>query len=126
MRFTFTKEERLKSKKLIEELFSNKTFVQNSVIRIYFKQVTLDCAYQAQFAFAVPKKLFQHATDRNRLKRLMRESVRLQKPMLTQILQENNKQVILLLSYHAKSLHHFQEVDEAVTKLLKKVINELH
>jgi len=100
--------------------------VQNSILRIYFKQVELNCAFQAQFAFAAPKKLFPHAVDRNRLKRLMRESVRLQKPIFYQSLQDKNKHIVLLLSYHSKEIHDFKEVDEAVTKLLKKVINEPH
>ena len=86
----------------------------------------MDCAFQAQFAFAAPKKIFPHAVDRNRLKRLMRESVRLQKPDFYQSLQEKNKQLILLLSYHSKRICDYKEVDEAVAKLLYKIINEQH
>ena len=126
MRFTFSKDERLKSKKLIDELFSDKTFVQNSILRIYYKKIPLNCAFQAQFAFAAPKKIFPHAVDRNRLKRLLRESVRLQKPTFTQALQDKNIQIILLLSYHTKKIHDYKEVEDAVTKLLQKLVNELH
>jgi ribonuclease P protein component len=82
----------------------------------------LNCAFQAQFAFAVSKKIFPLAKDRNRIKRLMRESVRLQKPAFNQLLQEKNKQLILLLSYHKKMMRDFKEVDESVTKLLNKVV----
>lgn len=56
----------------------------------------------------------------------MRESVRLQKPRFYQQLQEKNKQVVLLLSYHAKEVLPFKEVDNAVTIVLKKLITELH
>ena len=85
----------------------------------------MNCAFPAQFAFAAPKKLFPHATDRNRLKRLMRESVRLQKADFYQSLQEKNKQIIILLSYQAKHVSDFKQVDDAVTTLLEKVVNEL-
>lgn len=88
--------------------------------------MSLDCAFPAQFAFSAPKKSFSNATDRNRLKRLMRESVRLQKPEFYKSLQEKNKEVVLLLSYHAKSIADFKTVDVAVTQLLKKLLNELH
>jgi hypothetical protein len=54
----------------------------------------------------------------------MRESVRLQKPLFYQTLQEKNKQVILLLSYHLKTLSDFNSVNESVTKLLNKLLNE--
>lgn len=133
MRLTFSKDERLKSKKLIDELFREKAFVQNSVLRIYYKKVVMDCAFQAQFAFTAPKKLFSNAVDRNRIKRLMRESVRLQKPNFYTLLQDlpadkhgKDSQLILLLSYHAKEIKNFSEIDEAVTKLLKKITGELH
>ena len=85
----------------------------------------MNCAFQAQFAFAVSKKIFPLAKDRNRIKRLMRESVRLQKPTFYQTLREKNKHVILLLSYHLKTISDFKEVDESVTKLLNKMLNEL-
>ena len=55
----------------------------------------------------------------------MRESVRLQKPAFYQILQEKNKQLILLLSYHSKKMSNLKEIDESITKLINKVLNEL-
>ena len=85
----------------------------------------MNCAFPAQFAFAVSKKIFPLAKDRNSIKRLMRESVRLQKPAFYQILQEKNKQLILLLSYHSKKMSNLKEIDESITKLLNKVLNEL-
>jgi ribonuclease P protein component len=88
--------------------------------------MSLDCAFSAQFAFSAPKKLFPNATDRNHLKRLMRESVRLQKTEFYTALHEKNKEVALLLSYHAKKIADFKEVDASVTQLLKKLLNELH
>jgi len=87
--------------------------------------MSLDCAFPAQFAFSASKKLFSNATDRNRLKRLLRESVRLQKSDFYKEIKEKNKQVVLLLSYHAKEIKNFTEIDDAVTLLLKKLILEL-
>ena len=56
----------------------------------------------------------------------MRESVRLQKPDFYKALQEKNIKIVLLLSYHAKTVADFKTVDAAVTQLLKKMLNELH
>lgn len=85
----------------------------------------MNCAFPAQFAFAVSKKLFPNAPDRNRLKRLMRESVRLQKNEFYKLLQEKNKQVVLLLSYQAKTIADFKTVDAVVTQLLSKLLVNL-
>jgi hypothetical protein len=51
--------------------------------------------------------------------------VRLQKPTFTQELLDKNIQIVLLLSYHAKKIHDYKDVDEAVTHLLKKITNEI-
>ncbi len=56
----------------------------------------------------------------------MRESVRLQKPAFYETLQSHKKQVILLLSYHAKEIHSSEKVDKAITPLLQKIIGESH
>ncbi len=55
----------------------------------------------------------------------MRESVRLQKSWFYKILQEQNKNMVLLLSYHAKTITDFKDVDVAVVQLLKKIMTEL-
>ncbi|HPA36340.1 MAG TPA: ribonuclease P protein component [Chitinophagales bacterium] len=120
MQYTFSRDEKLKSRKLIEQLFSTKSFVQNTTIRIYYKELSADCAFRAQFAFVVSKRIFPLATDRNRIKRLMRESVRLQKPELYEQLQE--KKVILLFSFHQKRMATFSEIDMAIKKLLPALL----
>ncbi|MCB0507993.1 MAG: ribonuclease P protein component [Bacteroidetes bacterium] len=105
-------------------LFSERIFVQNQVLRIYYKPIEIDCAFPAQFAFAVSKKIFANAVDRNRIKRLMRESIRLQKPEIYASLKNQNKQYLILLSYQAKEVKTFKEIDEAIQKLLHKILNE--
>lgn len=77
--------------------------------------------YPAQFAFSVSKKLFPNATDRNRLKRLMRESVRHLKPEFYKVLREKNKQYVLLLSYQSRKTAGLQEINSAVHQLLLNI-----
>jgi hypothetical protein len=51
----------------------------------------------------------------------MRESVRHLKPAFYDSLQQKNKQLILLLSYQAKQVNGFTEVDTAVRQLMEKL-----
>lgn len=61
-----------------------------------------------------PKALFRHATDRNRLRRLMREAWRLQ--------QHNLKGAYLLaFNYMDKTLQPYPVVFRAVTKAINKL-----
>ncbi len=80
VRYTFTKEERLSSKKGIQELFKNGF----SFYLYPFKVITLPIAEakQHQVLFSVPKRIFKRAVDRNLLKRRMREAYRLHKHLL--------------------------------------------
>src|SRR5690242_16493418 len=81
MRFTFSKNERLSSQKEIDQLFKEGKSLNSPPLKlIWFKKEIPDSSIPyVQVMFGVPKKNFSRAVDRNRIKRLMRESYRLSK-----------------------------------------------
>lgn len=81
MKATFSKKEKLKSKKEIEHLFeSGLSLKKFPVLLIYTKNdVVPDQEAEIKAAVSVSKKRFRKAVDRNRIKRLLREAYRLQK-----------------------------------------------
>lgn len=74
---TFSKEERLHSKRLIDDLFRNGSSFFIYPYRVIF--VRIAGSPGAQVLLSVPKRRFPRAVHRNLLKRRMRESYRLQK-----------------------------------------------
>ena len=80
-RYTFKKEEKLKSRKTIEQLFKDGKSFSNFPFRVLWKFSETSIA-PLQSGFAVSSKHFKKAVDRNRIKRLMREAYRLQKNAL--------------------------------------------
>ena len=98
-------------------LFENRTFVQDRIIRIYYQttEATPTCH---QFAFVVAKKKFGKATDRNRIKRLMREAVRLQKHQIN-----SQKPLRIIVQYKAKSIVSIEEIQQSIYYLFS-VLNE--
>ena len=89
MSLTFKKQERLKSKKTIELLFKNGNIINEFPVKAVWIKTTLpEKDAVSQVSFSVPKRLFKKAIDRNRIKRLLRESYRLNKPLLISILQQ--------------------------------------
>ena len=125
--FSFGKNERLKSRKLIEQLFNEgKNFVFPPY-RIYYlinKRIppVQYSPFNIQFGIGVSGKNFRKAVDRNRVKRLSREAYRLQKNDLHETLKTNNQQLNLFLIYTAKELTDFNTIKEKVKLILNKLI----
>lgn len=68
---------RLKNKKAFDATYKNRRVVSDSVITIYTGREKKSRDAQTRFGFVVSKKYHKRAVKRNRIKRLMRECVRL-------------------------------------------------
>lgn len=98
--YSFSKEERLCSTKLIDKLFHNGSSFLLYPFRIIWLQEALPAEMPVQVLISVPKKKFKRAIDRNLLKRRIREIYRLQKaehfyPFLT----EHSLTILLGINY---------------------------
>ena len=78
---TLSRNERLKGTKAVQQVFADGESFTCYPLRVLYVR---DAESRTQVLFSVPKKRFRHAVDRNRLKRLMRESYRLNKHILLQ------------------------------------------
>ena len=79
-----------------------------------------------QTLVSVSKRNFKRAVDRNRIKRLMREAWRLQKPALYSVLREHEKQRALVLIYVGRELPTFEGMQASVDVLIKKMVRALN
>jgi ribonuclease P protein component len=75
---SFPKSERLNRKKAIQELFDKGSSFYLYPFRVFF-QKSSDPEAAHQVMFSVSKRNFKNATDRNLIKRRMREAYRLNK-----------------------------------------------
>ncbi|MGJ8591483.1 MAG: ribonuclease P protein component [Aquaticitalea sp.] len=80
MKFTFNKKEKLKSEKLITQLFAEGKSVAAYPLRLVYLHTSFEDGVKAKAGVSVSKRNFKNAVDRNRIKRLLREAYRLQKP----------------------------------------------
>ena len=122
MKHTLGKEERLKSKKLIEKLYEHGNSIKVFPLRMVYLQTSHTSAFPAQVGVSVAKRNFKKAPDRNRLKRVMRESYRLQKEIVYDNLQDP---YVFMISYLGKEEKEYQEIFSKMNKLLCLFIKEV-
>lgn len=122
-RATFTKQERLVSRKRIDMLFSGSRSVVAYPLRAVYINKVRAGEDAVQLLISVPKKRFHHAVDRNRVKRQIREAYRKNKWLIYDALPADKQ---LLLAFVWLSDRHLPsaEVEHRVVSLLQRVAEE--
>ena len=127
--YTLKAKERLKRSKLIDELFSKGSYFNIPFFRVQYQFRSLPFDAALQIGVSVSKRNFKKAVSRNRIKRLLREAVRLQKKELSETLTQNKQQLAVFFIYTGKEIPAPAMVAEQMTLILNrllKLVNEKH
>lgn len=126
-RFTLSKEERICSKKLINELFTgNGRSMTAFPLRVVFMRRTIvDDQPRAAMLVSVPKRYFKHAVDRNRVKRQVREAFRRNKSIITQNLTDDHEAVAMAFVWLTDEKFPSSEVENRMVRLLTRISESL-
>ena len=122
MAFSFPKNERLKSRKLIEQVFQDGKNLKKFPLKLIYLKTDLPEEVRCQAAMAVPKKKVRQAVKRNRIKRLMREAYRINKESLFNKIVGN---YALLFLYLGKESPDYRVVEQSMKTLLEQFLNEI-
>ena len=119
--FSLSKNERIKSKKTIETLFQQGEAFFSYPYRLVFilhreaKQPSLN------MAISVPKRFFKRAHDRNRIKRLARETYRLQKTALHTLVMQHQCELNLMLIYQGRDILDYNVMYKQMNSCLQQL-----
>lgn len=124
--YTFKKEERLCNKRLIDSLFHNGSSFLCYPFKISWLAAPAGQHVSAQVVFAVSKKRYKHAVDRNLIKRRMRETYRLLKQHhLYNHLNAANKPILLSVAYIGKEIADYATFEKKMQKALGQICTQI-
>lgn len=113
----YPKHEKLKSRKAIDALFAKGKSVSKFPLRlVYLEHAEMETGL-IQLGVSVSKKHFKRAHDRNYFKRVLRETYRLNKPLLLQHLEKPHAMMLL---YQTKDRLSFEEINAKTVALFEK------
>ena len=113
------------NEKSIEILFENGKSLSEKPFRIIY---SIDYNNEDVFLKAlivVPKKRVRLASDRNVIKRRVKEAYRLQKSELEQYLKSNNHQLNLAIIYQKHEILDYKLIEEKIKLILDRLKEEL-
>lgn len=128
--FGLGKEQRLKSHRIIEELFNGGKSFSSGSIRVHYLFIeSVEKGPVLQFGAGASARNFKKSVDRNKIKRRLREAWRLQKLPLTELLLQQNHKLAVFFIYSGKELPEYQILFDSATRAigrLEKIINSLN
>jgi len=123
--YSFKKEERLCSQKIIGDMFSSGESFLSYPLKVVFQKTESSQAYNVQAAFTVSKRNFKRAVNRNLLKRRMREAFRLNKPGFYDELATKELHIAVMFVFIGKDLIEFPIIEKAMISAFKKLLSKI-
>ncbi len=123
VRYTLKKSEILSNTKSIELLFKNNSILKSFPLMLLYYNKKSDLN-QHKILFSVSKKKFKKATDRNKIKRLLRENYRLLKSEILKPLP--NGENFMALIYVGNDLPSFKDIQKSTLSIIQKLNEKNH
>ena len=120
--FSFPKSEKLKSLKLFEQLFQEGKSLNKFPFKLLWIKEIPSTDFPVKVGFAVSSRKIKLAVKRNRMKRLMRESYRLNKKALIDYCIKNEMGLAMVFMFNGNEPVSYIETKEKIILLLQRLI----
>ena len=121
MKFENKRINHLKSKLIIDQLFSKGEVITKAPFRLVFLQVKEPTFSGVQLLISVPKRRFKLAVARNRIRRLISESFRLNAFDLQDVTTKSNQHLAIGIIYIGKKEMAFNVMEQKLSLLIEEL-----
>ena len=118
----FRKSERLCSRKSIGRLFSGGNVLFHYPFKMIWMESAAENPFPVRMAIGVSGKKIKKAVDRNRVKRLIRESYRISRGRLYESHALRDRQIDMVLLYVADNVYDYDLINMKMKELFNKFI----
>lgn len=115
--FSFCKNERLRSKKIIQKMFASKSSDFIYPFKFIYQPIPSEDS-PTQVLASVPKKIFKRSVDRHLVARRIKEAYRLNKHHLS-----SKSPYTIILIYVAKDILSFKEIEKKLYLAIQRINN---
>jgi ribonuclease P protein component len=131
--FTYQKQDKLKSRKQMQNLFALGKSLSQSPLRLIYTLENMsqgdpanEAAIVIQAGVGAPTKQFKKAVQRNRVKRLLREAYRLELPAFKTQLGLQGLRLNIFILYIESNVLPQIEINTSMKLLLNQLVKRIH
>ncbi len=121
---TFGKKYKLCRQKLMDSVFKTGGIVKQYPYVLHFMEIEEKLEAPFQVTISAPKRNFKKAHDRNRVKRLTRETIRKNKLILETFIENNGKHFVLFMIYTAREELPYEVLLKKTEQLFKQLVKQ--
>ena len=123
-KYSFNKSEKITSKKTINSVIKKGKVLKTFPFYVRFLE-TDEINVRVKVLISVGKRRFKKAVDRNRIKRIIRETYRLNKNILFSCLEKVDKKIVLHFIYVDLKMPDYKYIEQVVQEILLKLCDKL-
>ena len=123
--FEFSKKQKLCNETAIKEMFSKGDSFVIAPIRLIWKEEVDSDSVAIKSIIVVPKKQLKLATDRNVVRRRMKEAYRLNKAEIERFLVNKNRQLNVAIVYQNEKILSYKAIEKKIKLMLERLKEEI-
>jgi ribonuclease P protein component len=125
VKFENKRKNHLKSKLIIDQLFSTGRVITKAPFRLVFLEVKEPAFSGIQLLISVPKRRFKLAVSRNRIRRLISESFRPNAAELQDLIVNSNQHLAIGIIYIGKKEMAFNVMEQKLSLLIEELTQKV-